>query len=174
LADELSHIVRIAKTNLEGHSTVENGLTGIKGIGARTARTLASEAGIEPGRTLGDLEEDEIESLDEAVANAGEILPDFMRNRRRDFETGENLHVTKANLDMKKRQDLERMKKIKSYKGVRHMQGQKVRGQRTRSTGRTGSTVGVERARLREEAAEEAAAEEEGEAAAEEEEGGEE
>lgn len=160
--EEVKHIVRISKTNLDGQSTVEHGLTGIKGIGQRTARTLADSSGIEPGRTLGRLEEDEVEELNDAVENAGELLPDFMVNRRRDPFTGEDRHVIGGDLDLANRQDLERMKKMRSYKGIRHIRGQKVRGQRTRSTGRTGSTVGVDRAQLREEAEEEAAAEEEG------------
>jgi small subunit ribosomal protein S13 len=37
------------------------------------------------------------------------------------------------------------MRKIRCYKGIRHETGQKVRGQRTKSTGRTGTTVGVKR-----------------------------
>lgn len=159
--DEIKHIVRIAKTNLDGHSTVANGLTGIKGLGPRTARTIAREAGIEPGETLGVLDEDQVENIDDVVQNVGEVLPDFMKNRKRDPATGENRHVTGGDLDLVKRQDLERMKKIRSYRGIRHIRGQKVRGQRTRSTGRTGSTVGVERARLKAEAEEEAAEEEE-------------
>lgn len=164
MADDVKHIVRIARTNLNGLNSVESGLTGIKGIGPRAARTLAAGAGVDPKDTLGALDQDAVTSLDEAVANADEILPEFMRNRRRDPATGEDTHVIRAELDLKRREDLERMKKIKSYRGVRHIRGHKVRGQRTRSTGRTGSTVGVERARLREEMEEkEKEAEEEGE-----------
>lgn len=155
MADEVKHIVRIAKTNLKGSTSVENALTGIKGVGPRTARAIAKEAGVDPMGTIGELDDGEVENLDGVVREAGEHLPVFMRNRRRDFDTGEDLHVTKADLEMKKREDLERMKKIKSYKGVRHIRGQKVRGQRTRSTGRTGSTVGVERARIKAEMEEE-------------------
>jgi len=41
--------------------------------------------------------------------------------------------------------DIERLIKMKAYRGVRHARGKKVRGQRTRSTGRKGRTVGVVR-----------------------------
>jgi small subunit ribosomal protein S13 len=52
------------------------------------------------------------------------------------------------------------MKMIDSYKGIRHKRGQKVRGQRTKSTGRTEGTIGVNVEAIQEEAAEEAAEEE--------------
>jgi small subunit ribosomal protein S18e len=41
------------------------------------------------------------------------------------------------------RDDLERMKKCKLHKGLRHYFGLRVRGQHTCSTGRRGKTVGV-------------------------------
>jgi small subunit ribosomal protein S13 len=43
------------------------------------------------------------------------------------------------------KEDIEREKRIKSWRGIRHALGLKVRGQRTRTTGRTGITVGVKR-----------------------------
>jgi small subunit ribosomal protein S18e len=46
-------------------------------------------------------------------------------------------------LETKLREDIERMKKIKTHKGIRHHWGLKVRGQRTKTTGRRGATVGV-------------------------------
>jgi small subunit ribosomal protein S18e len=41
------------------------------------------------------------------------------------------------------REDLERMKKIRCHKGLRHFWGLKVRGQHTKSTGRRGACMGV-------------------------------
>ena len=51
-----------------------------------------------------------------------------------------------AELDMRKDFEIRKMKKIRSYKGVRHIMGQPVRGQRTRAHFRkTGKAVGVKR-----------------------------
>jgi small subunit ribosomal protein S13 len=50
-------------------------------------------------------------------------------------------------LNMTLREDLDIMKKMRSYKGLRHERGLRVRGQKTRSTGRTGAIVGVSRKR---------------------------
>jgi len=64
---------------------------------------------------------------------------------------------------MSQRHDINRLKMIESYRGIRHKRGQKVRGQRTKSTGRTEGTIGVNVEEIREEQAEEeeAAGEEE-------------
>lgn len=53
------------------------------------------------------------------------------------------LQLTSSNLDSKLREDLERMKKIRAHRGMRHYWGLRVRGQHTKTTGRRGRTVGV-------------------------------
>jgi len=68
-----------------------------------------------------------------------------MMNRRKDVETGQDKHVMGMDLAMILREDLDLMKKMRSYKGIRHERGLRVRGQKTRSTGRTGAIVGVSR-----------------------------
>ncbi|GAG60554.1 unnamed protein product, partial [marine sediment metagenome] len=47
------------------------------------------------------------------------------------------------------KRDIERMRRLRSWKGYRHGFGLKVRGQRTRSTGRKGLVVGVIRKKIR-------------------------
>jgi small subunit ribosomal protein S13 len=63
-------------------------------------------------------------------------------------------------MEQKRRHDINRMKMINSYKGVRHKRGQKVRGQRTKSTGRTEGTIGVNVQAIKEEQEAEEAGEE--------------
>ena len=77
------------------------------------------------------------------LTNLGETAPIWMVNRPHDWETGVDLHLFGPDVDLRLRDDLNRMKMIRCYRGIRHEQGQKVRGQRTRSNGRTGLTVGV-------------------------------
>jgi len=121
-------------------------LTGIKGVGRRCARIFTDKAGVDPYATLGMLPDAEIDKLKKVIEeDASKILPVWMVNRRGDIETGANKHVMGLDLTMALREDLDLMKKMRSYKGIRHERGQKVRGQRTRSTGRTGATVGVVR-----------------------------
>jgi len=140
------HIVRIADTDLDGNKPVIIALTGIKGIGLRMARAITNALDLNPMAKLGELEDETIERLKKFVE--GEIednIPPWMFNRRRDPHSGKDLHLLSKDVDFAKMLDIERMIKMKCYRGVRHAKGYKVRGQRTRSTGRKGMTVGVVR-----------------------------
>lgn len=143
--EQLKHIVRILNTDLEGKKQVQMALTGLKGVGRRCAFIFTRNAGVDPRATLGLLPDDQIDALKKAVEEANVALPVWMRNRREDFLTGEDKHVMGMDLNMTLREDLDVMKKSRSYKGIRHERGLRVRGQRTRSTGRTGAIVGVSR-----------------------------
>ncbi|WP_144903203.1 30S ribosomal protein S13 [Halobellus captivus] len=160
--EDLRYFVRIGQTDLDGTKTVERSLSDMKGIGKRTARIVADAADVDRHATFGLLEDDEIDSVVEVVENFDEHIPEWMANRRSDFFSGDTTHETGSDLEEKRRHDINRMKMINSYKGVRHQRGQKVRGQRTKSTGRTEGTIGVNVEAIKEEAAEEAAAAEEG------------
>ncbi|ERG98328.1 MAG: archaeal ribosomal protein S13P [Haloquadratum sp. J07HQX50] len=152
--DDLRYFVRIGKTDLDGTKSVERSLREMKGIGKRTAKVIAQEADVDRHATFGLLEEDEIESVVSVVEDIDEYIPSWMANRQKDFYTGETTHKTGSDLEQKRRHDINRMKMIDSYRGVRHKRGQKVRGQRTKSTGRTEGTIGVNVEAIKEEAAE--------------------
>jgi small subunit ribosomal protein S13 len=149
--ENLRYFVRIGQTDLDGTKSVERSLTDMKGIGKRTARIVADAAGVDRTATFGLLEDDEIDSVVDAVESFDEHAPEWMANRRNDFYTGETSHKTGSDLEQKRRHDINRMKMINSYKGVRHKRGQKVRGQRTKSTGRSEGTIGVNVEAIKEE-----------------------
>jgi len=88
-----------------------------------------------------DLGEKEIEKITAFIKNPQ--IPEWMLNRRKDLETGTSKHLLTNDLDFAKETDIRFLKKIKSYKGWRHATGQPVRGQRTKSHFRHGSSVGV-------------------------------
>ncbi|WGI17209.1 30S ribosomal protein S13 [Methanonatronarchaeum sp. AMET-Sl] len=148
MSDSFRHIVRIKNTNIEGDRRVDYALTGIKGIGQRTAKAITKLSGINPEKRLGTITDEEVEKIEQSIDQLEEKAPGWFVNRTKDYKTGENKHVTGSDLIVTHRQDLDRMKKINCYKGVRHKKGKKVRGQRTRSTGRSETTVGVKRAEL--------------------------
>jgi small subunit ribosomal protein S13 len=68
-----------------------------------------------------------------------------MLNRRKDLETGVDKHLVGSNLTFQQSLDIKFLKKIRSYRGIKHIKGKRVRGQRSRTTGRKGSTIGVTR-----------------------------
>jgi small subunit ribosomal protein S13 len=97
----------------------------------------------------------------DAVESFADDVPAWLTNRRNDFFSGETTHEIGNELSLTRQQDINRMKMINSYKGVRHKRGQKVRGQRTKSTGRTEGTIGVNVEAIKEEQAAEAEGDEE-------------
>ena len=157
--EDLRYFVRIGQTDLDGTKSVERSLSELNGIGRRSARIIAAEAGVERTETMGLLDDDAIDEIVEIVEGYAEEVPAWLTNRPSDFYTGETAHEVGNDLQLTRQQDINRMQMIDSYKGVRHKRGQKVRGQRTKSTGRTEGTIGVNVEQIREEAAEEAAEE---------------
>jgi len=154
--EDLRYFVRIGQTDLDGTASVERALAGLDGIGRRSARVIAQTVGVDRQATFGALDDDVIEAIVAEVEGYADTIPDWLANRRKDYFTGETVHLTGNDVELVRQQDVNRMQKIGSYKGLRHRRGQKVRGQRTKSTGRSEGTVGVNVERIREEAAEEA------------------
>jgi small subunit ribosomal protein S13 len=155
--EDIQYFVRIGQTDLDGTKSVERALTDMNGVGRRAARIIAEKAEVDRRDVLGALDEDTIDDIVELVEGYADEVPEWLTNHQEDFFTGETTHEIGNDLDMSRRQDINRMKMIDSYRGVRHKRGQKVRGQRTKSTGRTEGTIGVNIEAIKEEQAEEEA-----------------
>ncbi|RLE65176.1 MAG: 30S ribosomal protein S13 [Thermoprotei archaeon] len=148
MSRELKYIVRIADKDLPGDKRLAYALALIKGIGINTAIALCRKLGLDPSIKLGTLSDSEIKKLDSTVRKLHELgLPAWILNRPKDPETGRNLHYIGSELILRAKMDIDLLKRIKCWRGIRHALGLKVRGQRTRTTGRTGMTVGVTRRR---------------------------
>jgi hypothetical protein len=61
-------------------------------------------------------------------------IPTWFLNRQKDMIDGKNTHVLSNQIDQKLRDDLERLKKIRSHRGLRHHWQVRVRGQHTKTT----------------------------------------
>lgn len=146
---EFNYIVRVIGKDLDGTKSIELAIQGIKGIGQRMGGLIATEFRkenkISANRRLGELTPEEIKKLEEIIsAPEKHKLPVWTLNRQNDFELGTNKHLTMNELAFALRNDLTRLAEIKSYKGLRHMWGLTVRGQKTKSKHRgKGGTVGV-------------------------------
>lgn len=137
---------RKLRTQIDGNAKVEHGLTQIRGIGKRFAQVIVRIAGIDPNQRIGAISEKDLNRIEEIILDPiTNGIPNWMVNRPKDLRTGEDLHIIGNKLEITIKRDVDRMKKIKSYKGIRHHLRLKVRGQRTRSTGRHGLVVGVMR-----------------------------
>ncbi len=139
---ETARIIRIMQTDISGEKQLYVGLTSIKGISWSFSNALCNKLGLGKKRKIESLNSEEIKKIEEFIKNP--ILPNFLLNRRKDLDTGKDLHLIGSDLDLRKDFDIKRLKKIRSYKGLRHALGQPVRGQRTRSHFRQkGKAVGV-------------------------------
>lgn len=128
---DLGRVVRILSKDIEGKESVYSGLTKIKGVSWGFSNALCKMLKIDKKRKIGSLSHEEIKKIEEFTKNPQ--IPDFLKNRRADRETGENKHLNGTTLELRKDFDIKRLKQIRSYRGLRHSTGQPVRGQRTKS-----------------------------------------
>ncbi len=145
---EVRGIVRLAGCDLKGSLPLRRAITSVKGIGINLGKVVSEIACQQLGMTdmtmIGELSEQEVDKLEHIMRNPTEFgVPVRMLNRQKDLFTGNNLHYISSDLVYIVRQDVDHEKDAYTWRGYRHTYGQKVRGQRTRSTGRTGMTVGV-------------------------------
>jgi len=146
MSKEFKHIIRIKGTDLEGSKKVTYGLTKIKGVGVSMANAIVKILDLKADGRLGNLTDAEISKIDDMISDFSKYsIPSRLVNRRKDVESGRDIHLITADLTLRIKNDIDFMKNIKSWKGVRHSLGLKVRGQRTKCTGRTGRSVGVKK-----------------------------
>ncbi|MFC1803058.1 30S ribosomal protein S13 [Thermoproteota archaeon] len=150
MSREFNYIVRLHGTNIDGTKMVPYALTDVKGVGIRLARAIVKQLGLDATERLGSLSDADVRKLETAIDDPATVgLPTWMLNRRKDPMTGDDLHVLTSDLALRVKDDIDLMRETRSWKGERHGRGLKVRGQRTKTTGRTGRSVGVSRSRVR-------------------------
>ena len=141
--DDFNFIVRIASSDIDGQKRTVIGLQSIKGVGKRVAEIVAKRAKVDPSVKIGALPDDKVAELEQLVTKYVEYAPEWAINRQNDYESGSDMHLLGNDLDIIQKDDINRMKMIRCYRGIRHETHHKVRGQRTRSNGRHGLTMGV-------------------------------
>jgi small subunit ribosomal protein S13 len=153
---QVSSIVRISGKDVNGSLNMERALYMVKGIGGNLSRILAmvieSKLGIPRSTNIGSLTEEQVISVEQIIKSPAQYgVPSYMLNRNKDMDTGAVVsHNVGTDLMFATRQDVGRDLTLRDYRGFRHQYGQKARGQHTRSTGRTGATVGVTKKAVRE------------------------
>ena len=98
---------------------------------------------------MGFLTEIDIDKLEDVITNPSRHgIPAWMLNRSKDMDTGKDLHLVGADLTLRIKTDIEEMKDIRSWRGYRNAYGLRVRGQHTKTTGRSGKAMGVKKKEL--------------------------
>lgn len=124
-------LIRIFGQDMSGEKNIYVELTKIKGISWSVANALCLKLGLDKHAKVKNLPKETIGRIENELAHIE--LPFFLLNRRNDMLTGQSRHLLTNDLDIQKEFDIKHLKKIKSYRGLRHAQGLPVRGQRTRS-----------------------------------------
>ncbi|HUX09608.1 MAG TPA: 30S ribosomal protein S13 [Terriglobia bacterium] len=109
-------MARIAGVDLPIRKRVEIGLTYIYGIGRPRALSILGRAGVEPGKPVKDLTEEEVNHIRQIIEEDGGVEGDLRK------EVGLNIR---------------RLIEIGSYRGMRHRRNLPARGQRTHTNART-------------------------------------
>ena len=144
LSTQYENLIRILGNDIPGERKMLVGLTQIRGVGMMFANAIISHLKIEPNSNIGNLNADQVESIEKIIQDPESFnFPIWFLNRRKDPETGKDMHLVTSDIAFNVRNDIEREKSVFSWRGYRHMFGLKVRGQRTRCTGRKGGAVGV-------------------------------
>ena len=138
----LKDLVRIAYTDIDGRKAVLYGLARIYGVGENFANAVCIVNKLDKNKKIGALDEKEIKAIEATIENP-EKIPKWMWNRKKEISTGKDEHMVGPQLKLRHEFDIRRLKKIKSYRGIRHAMGLPVRGQKTRSHFIVGRSVGV-------------------------------
>mmetsp|Transcript_33730 Transcript_33730/g.61083 ORF Transcript_33730/g.61083 Transcript_33730/m.61083 type:complete len:153 (-) Transcript_33730:406-864(-) len=144
--DDFTHILRVLNTNVDGRQKVGVAITAISGIGRRFANIVLKKADIDLNKRAGELTNDEVEAIVAVMKNPlNHKIPKWFLNRQKDVKTGKYEQIISNGMQGKLREDLERLKKMRAHRGLRHYWGLRVRGQHSKTTGRCGYTVGFDR-----------------------------
>jgi small subunit ribosomal protein S13 len=149
MSEGFRHILRIVDVDVDGTLKAAYALARVKGVSFNLANAVLRTAKIDPEKRAGFLTDAEIEKIEDVVKEPARYeLPAWLFNRRKDAESGKDSHLISADLVLRTKMDIDQMKNIKSWRGYRHAYGLKVRGQRTKTTGRAGKALGVKKKEL--------------------------
>lgn len=152
-SEDFRGIVHILGKDVKGNVTLSNALRQVKGVGQNLsnvfANVISKEMKISKDVQIGKLSEEQVEKIEEMIKNPARYkIPSYLYNRRKDLETGKDVHVAGPDVTFTTRNDVERHKTLYTWRGYRHAYGQKVRGQGTRTSGRKGLTMGVMKSKV--------------------------
>ncbi|MBI1973110.1 30S ribosomal protein S13 [Candidatus Woesearchaeota archaeon] len=139
---DFKELIRIANADVPGKKQIYYGLTQIYGVSYSFSNALCQVLNLDKKRKIGSLSDQEVKDIEATITHSDKI-PAWLRNRRKERETGADVHVMGSQLRLLQEFDIRRLKKIKSYRGIRHGLGLPVRGQSTKAHFRHGKAVGV-------------------------------
>jgi small subunit ribosomal protein S13 len=121
----------------------------VRGVNMSLSNAVLKKAGVNPDLRIGFVTDSDIAKIEDVLRDpAKHGIPSWLFNRQKDSETGKDIHLLSAELIYKVKTDIDKDKEIRSWRGYRHAYNLKVRGQRTKCTGRAGKALGVKKKTL--------------------------
>jgi len=149
MRNEFQELVRIINVDIKGEKKLYHALRSIKGISYSFSNSICKVLDFDPNIKVGNLEESDLKKIEEVIKNPTKHnIPVWLFNRRNDYDTGENKHISAVEINLQRELDVKRLQSIRSYRGIRHAQGLPVRGQRTRAHFRKGTAIGVSKKKV--------------------------
>jgi small subunit ribosomal protein S13 len=149
MSQEYRYIIRIMGTDVQGTLKTSYAVAQVKGVSSSLSNAVIKKAGVNPDLRVGFLTESDVAKIEDVIRDPAKYsIPTWLFNRRKDTETGKDTHLLSADLALKNKTDIDGAKEIRSWRGYRHAYSLKVRGQRTKTTGRAGKALGVKKKTL--------------------------
>ena len=143
---QMRQLVRLIDVDIIGSKPLRVGMCRVKGVSHAMANAICKIKNLDPQRHIGYFSDKDLEAIEDVIKNPQKYdIPNFMLNRRRDFETGVDKHIVSSDVPLTKELDIKRMRMMRSYKGNRHGKNLPVRGQRTKAHFRHGASLGVKK-----------------------------
>ena len=143
---EYRYILRIMGTDVQGTLKTSYAVAEVKGVSAALSNAILKKAGVNPDLRVGFITESDISKIEDVIRDPAKYgIPSWMFNRRKDTDSGKDQHMLSSELALKIKTDIDQAKEIRSWRGYRHAYSLKVRGQRTKTTGRAGKALGVKK-----------------------------
>ena len=129
--EDFNFIVRIANSDIDGQKRTVIGIQQIKGVGKRVAQVVVKKAGVDPSVKIGSLSDEDVKKIEELITTYVEYAPEWAINRQNDYESGADMHLIGNDLELTQKDDINRMKMIRCYRGIgmRRTTRSGVRGQ---------------------------------------------
>ncbi len=140
-------LVRLLGKDIRGDIKLMSALTKIKGVSWAFSNAICKTLNLDKEKRVQDFDKKELDKIEVFIKNSD--LPGFLKNRRKDFDDGEDKHIVGADLKLRTEFDVKRLRKIRSYRGSRHAANLPTRGQRTRSNFRRNRKPSVAAAKRR-------------------------
>ncbi len=145
---KVTNLIRIMNTDINTNYNMAYGLARIKGVGYMFSNAICVTLKLDKNRKIGSLTETEQKKIESFLSDVTKFdLPVWLLNQRKEYQTGEDMHLVSKDIDFNLLQMRRREAKTKSYRSLRAKAKLPLRGQRTKSNFRKSKAIAAMKAK---------------------------